>query len=109
MGTPELSPAFFQQDADLLKAMGHPIRLCILKGLMDVESCNVSYMQACLSIPQSTLSQHLAVLRHAGIIAGDRDGLIINYRMISQRTRDILDVIFSDDVDMDPKVHDVSF
>ncbi len=104
----ESSPACFQQDADLLKAMGHPIRLCILKGLMDVESCNVSYMQACLSIPQSTLSQHLAVLRHAGMIVGDRDGLTINYRLISQRTRDILAVLFSDDVAIDSKVHDVS-
>ena len=108
MRTSELSPTFFQQDADLLKAMGHPIRLCILKGLMDVESCNVSYMQACLSIPQSTLSQHLAVLRHAGIIAGERDGLIMNYRMISQRTRDILAVLFSDTATMDSEVHNAS-
>jgi DNA-binding transcriptional ArsR family regulator len=91
----ELSPATFQRDADLLKALGHPIRLCILKGLLEVESCNVSYMQACLSVPQSTLSQHISVLRNAGIVAGTRDGLVIHYRIIDQRTRDLLSSLFS--------------
>ena len=92
----EMSPAIFQGEADFLKAMGHPIRLCILKGLSDVKSCNVSHMQACLSVPQSTLSQHLAVLRKAGIISGKRKGPEIIYQITDGRVRKILFSLFSD-------------
>ncbi|MEN1759056.1 metalloregulator ArsR/SmtB family transcription factor [Anoxynatronum sibiricum] len=71
-----------QQAADLLKAMGHPVRLCILKRLADYGVANVQQLQHCLSVPQSTVSQHLAVLRNTGIIQGQRQGLEIHYRII---------------------------
>lgn len=44
--------------AELLKALAHPVRLCIVKGLMD-KKCNVTHMQDCLELPQSTISQHI--------------------------------------------------
>lgn len=71
-----------QQTADLMKAMGHPVRLCILKRLTDNGLTNVQQLQHCLSAPQSTVSQHLAVLRSAGIIQGQRQGLEIHYHVI---------------------------
>ncbi|HEX2953538.1 MAG TPA: metalloregulator ArsR/SmtB family transcription factor, partial [Bacillota bacterium] len=52
--------------AELLKSIAHPIRLCIVKGLIEQGECNVNTMQDCLQIPQSTLSQHLAKLRDLG-------------------------------------------
>lgn len=45
----------YNQTADTLKALAHPVRLCILKGLLEKGSCNVSYMQECLELPQSTV------------------------------------------------------
>ncbi len=70
--------------ADLLKVLGHPARLCIVHGLLRNEGCNVTYMQSCLNIPQSTVSQHLAKLKAAGIIEGKREGLEIKYRVVNQ-------------------------
>ncbi|NDL68076.1 metalloregulator ArsR/SmtB family transcription factor [Anaerotalea alkaliphila] len=80
----------FEEVAELLKMMGHPARLCILIGLLDKEGCNVSYMQSCLNIPQSTVSQHLAKLKSAGIIKGERHGLEIKYSVVNE---DVIKII----------------
>jgi len=45
----------YQHKAELLKVLGHPVRLCIVHGLMHNE-CNVSGIQECLKLPQSTIS-----------------------------------------------------
>lgn len=71
--------------AELLKVLGHPARLCIVSGLLkEGDGCNVSYMQNCLHIPQSTVSQHIAKLKSARIILGERNGLEIHYKVISE-------------------------
>jgi DNA-binding transcriptional ArsR family regulator len=70
-----------QKLAEKLKAMAHPVRLCIVAGLIEDE-CNVSRIVECLGLPQATVSQHLRVLRSAGIIRGRRDGLRICYSVI---------------------------
>lgn len=81
--------------ADKLKAIAHPQRLCIIKGLID-NSCNVSKIQECLEIPQSTVSQHLAKLKSAGIINGERKGLEVCYSVVDKEIRDIVDILFKD-------------
>lgn len=75
----------FNEVSEILKALAHPVRLCIVKGLIEKGECNVSHMQNCLDAPQSTVSQHLQKLRSAGIIEGVRSGLEINYRICDQR------------------------
>ena len=80
--------------ADFLKALAHPVRLCIIKGLYEKGSCNVSYMQSCLEIPQSTISQHLQKLKAAQLIKGKRNGLEITYSICDNRIGPLLDVIF---------------
>jgi len=74
-----LDPPKLRAKAELLKAMAHPIRLCILVGLLDQGECNVSRMQACLAMPQSTVSQSLGVLRRAGLITSRRQGTEVFY------------------------------
>ena len=61
-----------EEAADFLRALAHPVRLCIVRRLLREGSCNVSYMQDCLDAPQSTVSQHLSKLRQAGLIRGAR-------------------------------------
>ncbi|TDX59288.1 ArsR/SmtB family transcription factor [Orenia marismortui] len=80
--------------AKVLKALSHPIRLCIVKGLMEDEGCNVSKMQNCLEIPQSTLSQHLAKLRNLGILEGKRNGVEINYYVINEDAKKLIKALF---------------
>ena len=83
----------FNKMAELLKTLAHPVRLCIVNGLLKKEECNVSYMQECLHIPQSTVSQHLQKLKSAGIIEGRREGLEIYYRIIDQRLEKIIRIL----------------
>lgn len=81
------------KQAEILKALAHPIRLCIVKNLIRVGSCNVSTMQGGLSIPQSTVSQHLSRLRSAGIIEGERQGVEVNYKIASKGILDLIEAL----------------
>lgn len=71
----------YEKMAEKLKALAQPHRLCIVKGFID-KACNVTKIQECLNTPQSTVSQHLAKLKSAGIIEGKRRGLEISYSVI---------------------------
>lgn len=84
----------YNQMADLLKVLGHPARLCIVDGLLNNEGCNVSYMQSCLNIPQSTVSQHLAKLKSAGIIEGRREGLEIKYKVVNEMAIELINTMY---------------
>lgn len=84
------------EKAELLKVLAHPVRLCIVKGLLENGGCNVTYMQNCLNAPQSTVSQHLQKLKAAGIIKGKRDGLMANYKICNEKIKELLSVLFSD-------------
>jgi predicted transcriptional regulator len=57
-------------------------------------SCNVSYMQDCLNLPQSTVSQHLQKLKSLGIIKGERNGLQVNYKIANETIINIINSIF---------------
>ena len=83
----------FIQKSELLKALSHPIRLCIVKDLMEKES-NVTNIQDRLDLPQSTVSQHLFKLKAAGIIKGEREGLKISYQVINEEVRKITKILF---------------
>ncbi|MFW6238767.1 MAG: ArsR/SmtB family transcription factor [Halanaerobiales bacterium] len=89
----------YNYKAEILKALGHPVRLCIVRGLLQEEGCNVSKMQDCLDIPQSTLSQHLARLRNLGIIRGEREGVRKKYYVDSRVVEEIIRVLFSEKED----------
>lgn len=71
-----------EEKADILKALSHPVRLCIVRKLVETGGCNVSKMQSCLDMPQSTVSQHLSKLKSLRIIEGQRNGTEIVYYAI---------------------------
>jgi len=82
------------EKSEVLKALGHPTRLCIVKGLLDEGQNNVSYMQGCLDVPQSTLSQHLSKLKAVGIIDSERKGTEVYYRVINEDAIKIVRLLF---------------
>ena len=82
----------FEKKAEKLKALAHPQRLCIVKGLIE-NKCNVTKIQECMNLPQSTVSQHLAKLKAAGIIEGKREGLEVCYRVVDDEVISILNII----------------
>ncbi|RIX50294.1 ArsR family transcriptional regulator [Paenibacillus nanensis] len=87
----------FNEASDMLKALAHPVRLCIVKGLLQKGRCNVGYMQECLDLPQSTVSQHLQKLRHFGIVTTERNGLEVNYTIADERVKEIIKVFFGEE------------
>ena len=82
----------FEQEAERLKVLGHPIRLKIVAGLCTQE-CNVKHIWECLGLPQATVSQHLALLKNKGIIEGKRDGVEVFYTVVHPLARKIIDII----------------
>lgn len=60
--------------AELAKAIGHPARVQILRQLLTSDTCQAGDIFEKLPISQSTASQHLKVLRKAGLIVGCADG-----------------------------------
>ena len=76
--------------AEILKVLAHPIRLCIVSNLLKNDEVNVTKMQECLKIPQSTLSQHLQKLRSVKIIEGKRNGLEIKYHITNDSVKELI-------------------
>ena len=87
----------YNEIAEVMKALAHPVRLCIVRGLIEKGGCNVCHMQECLGMPQSTTSQHLQKLRSAGIISGQRKGLEVTYKVCDQRVIELIKVLFPEE------------
>jgi ArsR family transcriptional regulator len=60
--------------AALLKALGHPARLEILRVLAERGTCICGEVVEVLPLAQSTVSQHLKVLKEAGLVRGEVEG-----------------------------------
>ena len=82
----------YEKVSEILKALAHPARLKMVTGLLKNE-CNVAQIQKILGLPQSTVSQHLRILKNADIIKGRREGTKTCYRVIDARARKIVEVI----------------
>jgi len=83
----------FEPSAKLFKALMHPSRLLILETLRDGEQC-VCHLEAALGCRQAYISQHLMVLRDAGLVEDRRDGARIFYRVIKPEVFDLVDSAF---------------
>ena len=79
--------------SDKFKALSHPHRLNIVRELMR-QPGNVTHIQQQLGIPQPSVSAHLARLRTAGIIHGQRHGQEIEYRLVDEEMRGIVQSLF---------------
>lgn len=60
--------------AAMAKAIGHPARLAILRLLAHRDTCATGDVVAELPLAQSTVSEHLRILRDAGLIQGEFEG-----------------------------------
>lgn len=70
----------FDRQAQICKAFANPLRLRILDQVSRGE-CSASDLQDSLGISKANLSQHIAVLKSAGVIASRRDGKQIHYSL----------------------------
>jgi len=68
-------------EAEVFKALGHPTRLWIVEQLADGEHCVCEFVEA-VGVDFSTISQHLAILKRAGVIEDDKRGKSVFYRLV---------------------------
>lgn len=81
--------------ARIAKALGHPIRVQILRILLQRKSCLCGEIVAEVSVAQATVSQHLKVLKEAGLIQGEIDGPRVCYCANSDRLRRLVGLVSS--------------
>ncbi|MDR0291436.1 MAG: metalloregulator ArsR/SmtB family transcription factor [Elusimicrobium sp.] len=86
----------------ILKALAHPVRLKIVCGLSKKGMCNVGGMAERLGIAQPAVSQHLNILKNAGVVTGYRKGVEICYKV---QCPEAVKIIQSMDIDFCKEKH----
>ena len=66
----------------VFRALGHPARIRIVRLFMEREWCICGEVVEVLPLAQATVSQHLKVLKEAGIIIGEVDGPAVCYCLV---------------------------
>ena len=80
----------YKVQAQLFRALAHPVRLRILDILARQEAC-VCHLTAILDQRQPYVSQQLATLREAGLVADRREGTLIYYRLADEHLARLLE------------------
>jgi ArsR family transcriptional regulator len=84
-----------QELAELAKALGHPARVQILRILGRKNTCICGEIVDELPLAQSTVSQHLKILKDAGLVRGDVDGPRVCYCIEPQALRRLKSLVGS--------------
>jgi ArsR family transcriptional regulator, zinc-responsive transcriptional repressor len=74
---------------DLLRALAAPVRIAIVLELHESAHCVHELVDA-LAVPQPLVSQHLRILKSAGVVAGVRSGREVMYRLVDHHLADIV-------------------
>ena len=77
----------------LAKALGHPVRVRILRLLLARDSCYCGQIVDELPLAQATVSQHLKVLKDAGLITGEIDGPRVCYCASRQHVQELISLL----------------
>lgn len=91
----ETTTKLFEESAELIKVIAHPVRLHVIKNLMEKGPSNVSTIHTTLNLPQSTVSQHLAKLKSMKVVSGERKGLEIYYSVASDKIQNVMKQLFA--------------
>ena len=73
-------PAPYVARAAIIKAMAHPTRLFIIETLSEKQHC-VCELTEMIGADTSTVSKHLSILKHAGIVTDQKRGLMVYYSL----------------------------
>jgi ArsR family transcriptional regulator len=90
--TMEQRQTLLEIEAEIFNAMAHPSRLEILELLREGEAC-VCHIQAMLGQRQAYISQHLNILRHAGLVTSRKEGLRVYYKISNPGLFDVMDQV----------------
>jgi DNA-binding transcriptional ArsR family regulator len=94
----EMDLELMQQNAsrasELMKLLSHPHRLMILCELNQGE-CSVGDLGARIGINQSPLSQHLARMRHEGVVKARREAQTVYYSLAGEEVAAVISLLYS--------------
>ena len=79
-----------EEAARIARALSHPVRLRILDELRE-GGAYVMHLTTVLGRPQANISQHLMVLREAGLVTAEREGMTVIYRVRDPRLLALVD------------------
>ena len=91
------SEELYEEKAELLKALSHPVRLRIVRGLLRSGCHNVTCMEQAIGQSQSCISQHLNKLKAAGVVKAERVGNEMRYEVCSDQVAGLTAALFGDD------------
>lgn len=83
------SRAVLDSSGELLRALSAPMRIAIVLQLCHRAQCVHELVDA-LAVPQPLVSQHLRILKAAGVVAGTRSGREVLYRLVDHHLADIV-------------------
>ena len=86
----------YEEKAELLKALSHPVRLRIVRGLLKSGCHNVSCMEEQTGQSQSCISQHLARLKAAGVVKAMRAGNEVYYEIADREVAGVIAALFEE-------------
>lgn len=86
-----MTTPIYRLKADFFRTLGHPVRVRVLELLRDGER-TVGDLQAAMELDSSGMSQHLSVMRRAGLLDSRKDGTSVYYRVKDPRTFQLLEV-----------------
>ncbi len=82
-----------QVSSNILRALAHPLRMKILEFIDQNDQINVNKIYNTLKLEQSITSQHLRILRMAGLVQTRRDGKFIHYSLDYDKLANAVDAI----------------
>ncbi|MEM9920029.1 MAG: metalloregulator ArsR/SmtB family transcription factor [Bacteroidota bacterium] len=82
-----------QVSSEILRALAHPLRMTILEFIDNNKTINVNKIYNTLKLEQSITSQHLRILRVAGIVDTHREGKFIHYSINYNKINNVLKAI----------------
>ena len=92
----------YEFQAEVLKALAHPIRLAIIQFLSEQEKCVCDIVDH-VGTSQSNISKHLGIMKRVGILSDRKEGLSVYYRLempcalnFFQCVRDIMETHLSE-------------
>ena len=94
-------PSELQDFAVIANALSHPARLALIKLLGEKKEIKTGNISDDLPLARPTVSRHLKVLKEAGIIKGNIDGLKIHYcldMIVLERYRKLFSDFFSSSI-----------
>jgi DNA-binding transcriptional ArsR family regulator len=86
---PARAPSTLTAAGDLLRALAAPVRISIVMQLRESDKCVHELVDA-LGVAQPLISQHLRVLKSAGVVHGERHGREVVYRLVDEHLSHIV-------------------